>query len=160
MAVICICKTDAYKVMITEGKSRRGVCHHRHHYQQDWHSWRGAALCRWAAARRGAKAPGWSRPHIRWRLPSGSNCFKSHRFWAPRRRGVNSLWDPVQKKIHFFSRFVGRALYKKQICQLAQERLFLTSKKCALNSHRKEPHAASSGTRFCKDFDNHVLFTT
>ena len=28
-----------------------------------------------------------------------------------------------------------------------------TSKKCALNSSIKEPHAASSGTRFCKELD-------
>ena len=34
----------------------------------------------WAAARRGAKAPGRSRLRVRWRLPSGRNPFKSHRF--------------------------------------------------------------------------------
>ena len=74
-------------------------------------------------------APGRSWPRVRWRLLSGQNRFKNHRFWAPRRPGVAPLRDPVPTKLHFFWQGFRTRACTDFLCKLSQERLFLQRQK-------------------------------
>ena len=70
-------------------------------------------------------------------------------------RYANSLRrDPRTSFFALFSDGFLDSLVKSVDSVIRSGAAFLaTSKKCALNSSIKEPHAASSGTRFCKDLD-------
>ena len=68
---------------------------------------------------------------------------------------MTPLWDPVPKIKN--KKVFRTRLFKNKICKIAQDRPFLQRRKsCALISATKEPHAASSGTRFSNDL-NHNL---
>ena len=82
-------------------------------------------------------APGRSWPRVRWRLLSGQNPFKNHRFWAPRRPGVTPLRDPVPKFLHFFWKGFRTRACTDFLCKLTQERLFFCNveKQCVKIQH-------------------------
>ena len=96
------------------------------------------------------QAPRWSRPHVRWSLPSGKNPFRNHRFWAARRPGVAPLRDPVPKILHFFRKRFRTRLYKTKICKIPQKWFFLQREKSACKrSYRVRGMGPPPGTRFC-----------